>query len=141
MPVLDFDRDSVRVIGEVGSITFTFIADEAMNAGDVCYLKTNGRLGKANATSSATSSGNLYLVVSVPPDRKDGSAAAGDAVSGLFVGDVSLNASLEVGKFYFTSTTAGGIHTTPVGEFRIIGSPRTANIFSFNGSAQAPGYY
>ena len=81
----------------------TETAGESLIAGDWCYLKSDGKFWKTDASAEATSKGLLYMSTAV---------ISADA-TGEFIedGEITLS-SLTAGSTYYLSETAGAMTTT-----------------------------
>jgi len=115
--------------GDDANVTKTFTAGENLVAGNVCYLKSDGKMWKAKGDAEATIKGKIAMALA--------SISANASGSFLIDGDYTTS-GLTVGATYFISTsTAGAItSTTPTtGNFiRVIGVAISKTVLNFNPS-------
>jgi len=115
--------------GDNANVTKTFTAGENLVAGNVCYLKSDGKMWKAKGDAEATIKGKIAMALA--------SISANASGSFLIDGDYTTS-GLTVGATYFISTsTAGAItSTTPTtGNFiRVIGNAISTTILNFSPS-------
>jgi len=106
--------------------SFTF--GENVTAGDLCYLKSDGKLWKAKADATSTSSTLLAIAVSSVSANNSGNAVLTGAytTSGLTAGSI----------YYVSDGTAGAITSTiPADDgdvVRIIGYALSTTVLWFN---------
>lgn len=117
----------------INSMLFTesATAGETLVAGNICYLKSDGKYWKTDADAAATSTGRLLMATT---------SISADA-SGLFYkfGARWTTTGLTVGVPYFLSLTAGAIVTDTssfaVGDIiRVVGYAESATVFIFEPS-------
>lgn len=108
------------------SLSTTGTAGEALVAGDLCYLNTDGKYWKANANAYSTCSTELRIA------RTN---LAVDEV-GTFIGQGSITSSgLTVGVRYYVANLAGQITTVELSSpnvVRYIGTASSATQLEFN---------
>lgn len=107
-------------------ISTTGTAGEALVAGDLCYLNTDGKYWKANASAYSTSSTELRIA------RTNLSAEE----LGTFIAQGSITSSgLTVGVRYYVANLAGQITTVELSSpniVRYIGTASSATSLEFN---------
>jgi hypothetical protein len=111
--------------------TTTLTAGEDLVIGDVCYVKSDGKMGKADADAIATSSA-LFMATGTIANNASGTFLAW----GLLRDDSAYN--FTIGGLVYLSTTPGGItQTAPSGTddvIQILGVAMTADIVFFTPS-------
>lgn len=110
-----------------GEIKQTFTAGENVVKGEVCYLKSDGKVWKAKGDAEATSKNLIVMAL--------GSISAN--ASGVFlVRGNYTSSSLTVGEYYISVSTAGAIVTTrpstSTNIVRIIGNATSATNLYFD---------
>ena len=108
------------------SLSTTGTAGEALVAGDLCYLNTDGKYWKANASAYATCSTELRIArTNLAADEE-----------GTFIGQGSVTSSgLTVGVRYYVANLAGQITTVELSQpnvVRYIGTASSATQLEFN---------
>jgi len=118
----------VNVRLELHSETAT--AGEALVAGNICYLKSDGKYWKANASAEATASGRLLMAMATIAANATGKFYA--------YGGYRTTTGLTTGSIYYLSTTAGGITTTAPATtgnvVRVVGYASSTTKFNFEPS-------
>lgn len=110
--------------------TETLTAGEALVAGEVCYLKSDGKYWKTDADAEATTKGNLRIA----------NATISADATGEFIKPLAelTTTGLTAGSTYYVSATAGGITATAPSttgqQVRIIGYARSTTVFVFEPS-------
>jgi len=110
--------------------TETLTAGESLVAGDICYLKSDGKYWKTDADAEATSKGQIRMSLAT---------ISADA-TGLFSreGYTWTTSGLTAGSTYYLSTTAGSKTVTApsaTGDIiRPIGYARSTTVFVFEPS-------
>ena len=89
-----------------GAVIQRYQAGEAMDIGTAVYLKSDGKVWKADADAAASSMA-IGLVVSAPNGAT--AAAADDYVDVVVRGVVTGAASMTPGGLVYSSTTAGAV--------------------------------
>ncbi len=90
--------------GAVNSISVDYTAGEALTAGDIVYMKSDGKVYKAQADGTAAEQ-ELYGVAKT-------SVSADETVSTSLAGIEDSFAGLTTGTVYYLSETAGEITST-----------------------------
>lgn len=110
-------------------ITSTLTAGEALVLGDVCYLKSDGKMWKADADAIATASATAIALATISAN-----ATGSFGMHGYLRNDTAY--AWTVGGLLYLSTTAGAItKTAPSGTddvVQILGQAYTADIIYFN---------
>ena len=105
----------------------TGTAGETLYSNEICYLATDGKWYKTNASNVGKCSGEIRFVVQ---------PAVTDAeIKFIKYGVVDIGGSMSAGTKYYLSTSPGAISTTqPTGldYVRYVGSALSANFFIFN---------
>ena len=113
----------------VSGITITLTAGEALVFSDACYMKSDGKMWKADADAIATASTIGIAGAAISAD------ATGTFLLHGTVRDDSAYA-LTIGGLIYLSTTAGGItQTAPSGTddvVQVLGVALTADVWYFN---------
>ena len=104
------DKNKLKIINSFDQVlsnyltkTRTFTAGESLTAGQICYLKSDGKMWKAKADSDTTSSFLLGLATA--------NISAGASGSFLIEGDYT-DSSLTTGAIYYISVSTAGAKTT-----------------------------
>ena len=79
-------------------------AGENLSSGDVCYLKNDGKMWKADADSASTAS----TLIGIATEN-----ISADATGTFLLRGKLTTSGLTAGSTYYLSTTAGGLTTTP----------------------------
>lgn len=85
------------------SLTASFVAGEALSAGNCCRINSSGQMVKTNASTEATATSMLAMATST--------LGLGDTGTFLIKGMLSV-AGFSPGDTLFLSTTAGGLSAT-----------------------------
>lgn len=129
----NFKIDNALADDSTSGILADFTAGEALVFGDVCYIKSDGKLWKADADAIATSSAVGIATASISAD------ASGTFLLHGIIRDDSAYA-LTVGGLVYLSTTAGGItQTAPSGTddvVQVLGVAINADKWLFTPSVQ-----
>ncbi len=127
--IVTFANLSGTNTGDSANVTKTLTAGENLVAGNVCYLKADGKMWKAKGDAEVTTKGKIAMALA--------SITANTTGSFLVDGDYTTS-GLTAGATYFISTsTAGAVtSTTPTtGNFiRIIGVAISTTVLNFNPS-------
>ena len=91
-------------VGEI-EIAYDFTAGEDVSLGNICYLKSDGLMWKADASAESTSKGLLALATRT--------IFTGDLGKFLLYGKINLITTGSLGSVYYLNTTAGGMTATP----------------------------
>jgi hypothetical protein len=109
----------------VGPDTLTADAFENLGAGEFVYIRTDGTVAKASASSSGTPSVGFVL----------SAVSVGQPALVYFEGRNTSLSGLTVGARYYLSETAGAVTTTPVTgtdkKHQYIGNAITATALTF----------
>lgn len=131
------DQDLSSYIKKDGSVDFTgepsfkaiFTAGENLVAGNVCYLKSDGKYWKAKGNAEATTKGRIAMALA--------SISAG-ATGSFLVRGYYTDSGLTAGATYFISTSTAGakVTTAPTsGNFaRVVGWAMSTTSFYFDPS-------
>jgi predicted DNA-binding ribbon-helix-helix protein len=119
------------VIWDNINIIETFTAGEALSAGNICYLSSDGKFYKTNASSESTSKGLLGLALSSISSNTSGNF--------LLLGKTTILSGLAAGSTYYLSpSTVGGVTSTQPSTstqiVRIAGYALSSSIFYFKPS-------
>lgn len=102
-------------------------AGEAVSSGDLCYLKSDGKMWKADASAESTASTLLAIATE---------SISADATGTFLINGSFTSSSLTVGSIYYVSETAGAFTatapTTSGSIVRIIGYAISATRLYFN---------
>lgn len=108
----------------------SFIAGETLAINDTCYLNSDGKMWKTDASAVATSSGLVAMATEV--------LAADDTGTFMLYGESTGYAGLTPGAIYYIGLTAGQINTTVpavTGEIvRVVGYALNATTVLFDPS-------
>lgn len=131
------DQDLSSYIKKDGSVDFTgepsfkaiFTAGENLVAGNVCYLKSDGKFWKAKGDAEATTKGRLLIAL----------ASISANATGLFlIRGYYTDSGLTAGGTYFISTSTAGAKATTApssGNFaRVVGWAMSTTSFYFDPS-------
>jgi len=115
--------------GDNANVTKTFTAGENLVAGNICYLKSDGKMWKAKGDAEATIKGKIAMALA--------SISANATGSFLIDGDYTTS-GLTAGATYFISTSTAGAITSTIpttGNFiRVIGNAISTTILNFSPS-------
>lgn len=113
-PTISTELDTSLADDTQSGIKATFTAGEALTIGNVCYMKSDGKLWKADADAIATSSAIALATGSISAD-----ATGSFLMMGIVRDDSAYN--FTVGGLIYLSTTAGDItQTAPSGTDDVI---------------------
>lgn len=131
------DQDLSSYIKKDGSVDFTgeptfkgtFTAGENLVAGNICYLKSDGKFWKAKGDAEATTKGRLLIAL----------ASISANATGLFlIRGYYTDSGLTAGGTYFISTSTAGAKATTApssGNFaRVVGWAMSTTSFYFDPS-------
>lgn len=107
-----------------------FTAGEALVDGDLCYLKSDGKMWKASNAAASTTEGKLGIAA--------GTIAA-DAEGDFLVEGDNTGSSLTVGGRVYVGTAGAVTQTAPSSsgeQVRIIGYALTASLWEFSPSKE-----
>ena len=107
----------------------TYQAGEAITAGQLCYLHTDGKIYLADADAESSSKGALYIAQA---------NVALNATGNFQRGGEYTTTGLSAGAIYYVSTTAGGYTSTaPTGSgdiVRVVGYAQSSTVLFFSPS-------
>jgi hypothetical protein len=106
-----------------------FIAGEDLNTGDICYYKSDGKMWKADASSSTTATNFLALILE---------NISANATGTFLVFGRCVTSGLTIGSLYYLSETSGSITaiapSTSGAIVRPLGTALSATTLWFNPS-------
>lgn len=107
----------------------TLTAGESVVAGDICYLKSDGKYWKAKGNSEATTAGLIRMSLA---------SISANATGSFLKRGTWTTTGLTAGATYFISTSTAGAKTTTTptsGNFiRVIGVAQSSTVFEFDPS-------
>lgn len=111
----------------LNAINETLTAGESVVSGDLCYLKDDGKMWKADADAEATADTMLGLATA---------SISADATGNFLIKGRHTTSGLTVGALQYVSTTAGALtETAPSASgdiVRIAGSAISATVLYFD---------
>lgn len=129
---LDISNDTTPQLGgnldiNDKAITEELTAGENVADGDLCYLKSDGKMWKADASAESTSSTTLAMATAT--------ISADDSGTFLIYGNYT-SSSLTAGSIYYVSETGGEITTTApttsTSIVRLVGTAKSTTVLFFN---------
>lgn len=127
--MIDIGNLSGTNTGDNANLTETLTAGENLTAGDICYLKSDGKYWKAKGDAKATTAGTLRMALA---------SISADATGSFLKRGVWTTSGLTAGATYFISTSTAGAKTTTTpttGNFiRVVGVAQSSTIFEFEPS-------
>lgn len=104
----------------------------AASLGDVCYVNSDGKLAKADASAASTAKGLLFVIIAGEKGNTAGTVAADEYVTACYFGPIPGFTSLDETTQYWLSDTAGKGADETGTVVRGLGYPDSSEIFMFN---------
>jgi hypothetical protein len=118
---------AVRVKPLPGALIRDFVAGGTVNAGDLVYVDSNGKVQQSNGGAAGTANA-VGIVVSCGTFGAT-AAASGETVSVAYFGPVTVGTSMTPGNRHYVSDTAGKLDTAAGTVTKVMGIALAADIF------------